>query len=332
MDILAQKEYDFLKTDERLGNNVHLLGFGGSIAYGTNLPTSDIDIRGFATRSAKDILTSRDFETVCNTATDTTIYSLDKLVSLLAECNPNCIELLGLKPEHYLFVDEIGQDLLDHKEIFLSKRCVNTFGGYANQQLYRLRQKLCHDMTQEEYNAHIARVIAGMQNHLEQSYGLPKDTIIIEAGSEGLTANIKEVKGVDANILYDIVNEVSNVIRTYNKNSIRNDKAIAHNKIAKHAMHLIRLYEMGIELLEKGEINTYREHDWEVLLSIRQGGMPWFDENGTPTDMLWKLIEVKENQFNKAKENTKLPDKPDYEQIDKLLMRINTKVVLDNKE
>ena len=328
-DILTQTEYDFLRTDKRLGKNIHLLGYGGSIAYGTNLPTSDVDIRGFATRSATDILTGRDFETICNNATDTTIYSFDKLVSLLAECNPNCIEILGLRPDHYLYVDEIGQYLLDHKEIFLSKRCINTFGGYANQQLYRLKQKLCHNMTTEDYNVHIAKVIAGMQDHLEKSHGLPKGTIVINAGSEGLTADIREIKGVDLNAFYDITNEVGNVIRIYNKNSVRNDKAIAHNKTAKHAMHLIRLYDMGIELLEKGEINTYREHDWEVLLSIRQGSMPWFDENGVPTDMLWKLIEVKENQFNKAKENTKLPDKPDYEKIDDLVTTINKKVVLE---
>lgn len=328
-DILTQTEYDFLRTDKRLGKNIHLLGYGGSIAYGTNLPTSDIDIRGFATRSATDILTGRDFETVCNNATDTTIYSFDKLVSLLAECNPNCIEILGLRPDHYLYIDEVGQYLLDHKEIFLSKRCINTFGGYANQQLYRLKQKLCHNMTTEDYNAHIAKVIAGMQDHLERSHGLPKGTIVINAGSEGLTADIREIKGVDLNAFYDITNEVGNVIRIYNKNSIRNEKAIAHNKTAKHAMHLIRLYEMGIELLEKGEINTYREHDWEVLLSIRNGGMPWFDENGVPTDMLWKLIEVKENRFNKAKENTKLPDKPDYEKIDDLVTTVNKKVVLE---
>ena len=328
-DIFTQTEYDFLKTDKRLGKNIHLLGYGGSIAYGTNLPTSDVDIRGFATRSATDILTGRDFETVCNDATDTTIYSFDKLVSLLAECNPNCIEILGLRPDHYLYIDEIGQYLLDHKEIFLSKRCVNTFGGYANQQLYRLKQKLCHNMTTEDYNAHIAKVIAGMQDHLEKSHSLPKGTIVINAGDEGLTADIREIKGVDLNAFYDITNEISNVIRTYNKNSIRNEKAIAHNKTAKHAMHLIRLYEMGIELLEKGEIHTYREHDWEVLLSIRQGGMPWFNENGVPTNMLWKLIEVKENQFNKAKENTKLPDKPDYEKIDDLVTTVNKKVVLE---
>ena len=49
-------DYDFLRK-EPLGENIILLGLGGSYAYGTNIETSDIDIRGIATHSAGDILT-----------------------------------------------------------------------------------------------------------------------------------------------------------------------------------------------------------------------------------------------------------------------------------
>ena len=37
-----------------------------------------------------------------NEETDTTIYSFNKIISLLKNTNPNIIEMLGLKPEHYL--------------------------------------------------------------------------------------------------------------------------------------------------------------------------------------------------------------------------------------
>ena len=111
-DLINTEEYDFLRTIPHLNNNIILLGLGGSHAYGTNITeeeakrlgtkASDIDIRGVATRSAEDILTGRDWEQSVNTATDTTIYSFDKLIKLLCSCNPNTIEILGLKPEHYL--------------------------------------------------------------------------------------------------------------------------------------------------------------------------------------------------------------------------------------
>lgn len=68
--LLKTKEYDFLKENPHLGNHIILLGLGGSRAYGTNTETSDIDIRGIALNSKRDILLGRDFETVVNTDTD----------------------------------------------------------------------------------------------------------------------------------------------------------------------------------------------------------------------------------------------------------------------
>ena len=44
--ILQREEYDFLRTNKHLGNNILFLTLGGSHAYGTNVEGSDIDIRG----------------------------------------------------------------------------------------------------------------------------------------------------------------------------------------------------------------------------------------------------------------------------------------------
>ena len=60
-ELLKSKEYDFLRDDPNLGDNVILLGYGGSYAYGTNNEDSDVDIRGIATNSSRNILTGRDF-------------------------------------------------------------------------------------------------------------------------------------------------------------------------------------------------------------------------------------------------------------------------------
>ena len=129
--LVDNKKYEFLKTNEHLGDNIILLGYGGSISYGTNIATSDTDIRGIAINSADEILLGTDFEQVVDVNTDTTIYSFNKMINLLSNSNPNTIEILGLKPEHYLKITDIGQKLLDMKEIFLSKIVVHSFGGYA---------------------------------------------------------------------------------------------------------------------------------------------------------------------------------------------------------
>ena len=45
---LKSDEYEFLREDKNLGNNIIILTLGGSHAYGTNNENSDLDIRGCA--------------------------------------------------------------------------------------------------------------------------------------------------------------------------------------------------------------------------------------------------------------------------------------------
>lgn len=75
---LKANEYDFLREDKNLGDNIILLALGGSHAYGMDKEGSDLDVRGIALNSKKDVLLGTDFEQVVNVDTDTTIYSFTK--------------------------------------------------------------------------------------------------------------------------------------------------------------------------------------------------------------------------------------------------------------
>lgn len=158
---LNSSEYDFLSTNSLLQDNIILLGYGGSIAYGTNLPTSDIDIRGAALRSPRDILLNQNFEQVIDNKTDTTIYSLEKFCSLLTSNNPNTLELLGLKPEHYLYIAPAARPILEHPQWFLTKKVQKSFGGYV----YAQKQRLMNGLGRKEkakfckYMMHIVRLL-----------------------------------------------------------------------------------------------------------------------------------------------------------------------------
>ena len=75
--LLQTSEYEFLRTNPYLGDHILLLTLGGSRAYGTNLPTSDVDIRGIASTPIDTICELKpDFEHVVETNTDTVIYSV----------------------------------------------------------------------------------------------------------------------------------------------------------------------------------------------------------------------------------------------------------------
>ena len=74
-EIIKAPEYDFLRTNDRLGNNIIFLTFGGSHAYGTNVEGSDIDIRGCALNSKSDLLGFSNFEQVVEEKTDILNYT-----------------------------------------------------------------------------------------------------------------------------------------------------------------------------------------------------------------------------------------------------------------
>ena len=48
LHILEGSQYDFLRENEHLGQNIMFLVLGGSHAIGTSRPESDVDVRGVA--------------------------------------------------------------------------------------------------------------------------------------------------------------------------------------------------------------------------------------------------------------------------------------------
>ena len=150
-ELMQSKAYDFLRTNPRLGDRIMLLGLGGSYAYGTNNENSDIDFRGVTLPLPSDLLGLTEFEQYEDGETDTVIYSFNKIVKLLLDCNPNTCEILGLDEEQYLIKSPLGQELVDNSSLFLSKRAARSFGGYAGAQLRRLQNAIARDsMPQKE--------------------------------------------------------------------------------------------------------------------------------------------------------------------------------------
>ena len=294
-ELVASPQYDFLRTNEHLGDRIMFLTLGGSHAYGTNVETSDVDIRGCAMNKPSDIVGLSNFEQFINTETDTTVYGFNKLITLLINCNPNTIEMLGCKPEHYIYMTDAGREMINNRKTFLSKRALHSFGGYANQQLNRLENAIARDaLAQAQKEEHIRRSMENSVKSFEDRY------TEFEAGSIKLYTDVSPREDLDREIFADIhlehfparqfnsmMNDLHNVLGTYEKLNHRNHKKDdAH--LNKHAMHLIRLYLMCIDILEKEEIITYRESDHDLLMNIRNG--VYMNEDHTYKPAFFELV------------------------------------------
>ncbi len=326
--LLQTTEYDFIRNNKRLGDRIMLLGVGGSYAYGTNNERSDIDFRGVTLQLSSDLIGLTEFEQYEDDKTDTVIYGFNKLVKLLLECNPNTCEILGLDDDQYLIKSRLGQELIDNSRIFLSKRAIKSFGGYADAQLRRLQNAIARDtLPQSDKEKHILKSVRNALDDFNRRYS-EKD-----AGSIKLYIDKAENPKLDTEIFVDadykhfplrdyteLWGTMRTVVRDYDKIGKRNKKK-DDSHLNKHAMHLIRLFMMAIDILERGEIITHRVNDLPVLLAIRRG--EYMLPDGTFSPEFYEMLEEYEKKLDEAAEGTQLPDHPDMPAVEAFVERVN---------
>lgn len=330
-EVIKNQEYDSLIRDKNLKNSLCFITFGGSHAYGTNIETSDIDIRGACLNSKEDLIGLSRFNQRESSETDTVIYGINRLVQLLLNCNPNCIELLGCKPESYIIYNDIGRELLSKeiRTLFLSKRAIITFGGYANQQLRKLENALARDVyTQEEKNRHIKGSMGNMIESFKEKYSSFEDgSLEILLDSDNPNQDLKmncSLKNYPIKDYLGIWSELKEIIRNYDKLGTRNNKKDDLH-LNKHMMHLCRLYLMVFDILEKGEINTYRDTDHNFLMEVRNG--KYRGDTGELLPEFREILDGYEKRLAYAKANTSLPEKPDYNKVSDWLISVNTRII-----
>lgn len=334
-ELMNRTEYDFLRNDPHLGRRIMLLGISGSHGYGTNREGSDIDFRGVALNRSSDILGLTTFEQFEDRTTDTVIFSFNKLIGLLLNCNPNTIEILGLDEDQYLICSELGKTLLKNKGLFLSKRAAASFGHYADAQLRRLQNAIARDtLSQEDRERHILSSAQHAMNDFKRRYGEcdygTAKMYVDHAITEGLDTEIyldMSFEHFPLRQYTDMMNTLHSVIKDYDKIGKRNHKK-DDNHLNKHAMHLVRLFMMGIDILEKAEIRTHRpESDLQLLRSIRNGD---FMEGSVLTPAFYEIVADYEKRFEEAEKKSDLPDNPDMDKIGRFVEMINRQATMED--
>ena len=131
-----------------------LTAYRGSIAHGMFVPNSDPDsiddkdimcvcippleyyfgLKTYGSRGTKE---NKFNEWDCVT------YEFKKFISLLIKSNPNVLGMLWLEEKHYIYRAPIIKELIERRDLFVSKQAYYSFAGYAKGQMHRMTHGAC---------------------------------------------------------------------------------------------------------------------------------------------------------------------------------------------
>ena len=142
-----------------------------------------------------------------------------------------------MSPEHYLYLSPVGQELLNHAHMFLSKKAVYSFGGYAHQQLRRMSNLSVRLVGQSEREHHILNSIKNAYvTFPERYFDFSEDNIRLYIDKSDQEEYDTEIF-MDINLRHyplrdykSMWSEMNNIVKDYSKIGKRNKHAIEHEK------------------------------------------------------------------------------------------------------
>jgi len=360
---LIRFKYNTMTLSElKKSGNIIFECIGGSRAYGLDTANSDTDIRGVFVLP-KSMYYSLDYIDQINDETnDTVYYELQKFISLCSKNNPNILELLNVSEDCVLQKDPLF-DLIK-LETFLSKQCEKSFANYAFTQIKKARgleKKIVNPMEEQRksvlafcfiYNGRtsiplqtfltekgIKQEHCGITNipHLKDCHNLYHDENIPYKGiMKSENANELALSSIpkgekSIGLLFFNTNSYSSYCKKYKeywnwvkkRNEERYKTTISHGKNydSKNMMHTFRLLRMAKEIATEQTIHVKRK-DREFLLDVKHGKFEYDELVTWATELKTEL----ETMYIKSS----LPERPNLETINELLVAIRTKFYQKN--
>lgn len=261
--------------------NPDFLAESGSRLYGTSVPTSDRDLRGFTLPPYEYLIGLANFDSQEMVDADHKIYSLKRFLELVLRGDPQCTELLFVKEEHILECSNTGKRVMALKPHLLSNAIYNRIMGYS-----------------------IAEWRKAMAVRIESTFkGKDKKNIFNDI--RNLWRPDKET--MDAIIsLLDEFDEKELVPSTAGLGKKRRKDVADFGYCRKSAAHSIRLLTQLIELMQTKSI-IFPRPNAKMLLDIRNGKFS--------KEELEEIHEEFETKAKEAREKSLLKDKPDSEVV-----------------
>ena len=263
----------------------------GSRAQGLETPESDEDSRGVCIPEKRHLLGLSHFEQWESPGGDHVVYALAKFARLALAGNPNLLEVLWTEAPDILHCDDSGERLRAGRALFSSRRAGERFLGYAEEQETRL----------ERHRRWIAAPPAGPP--APESFGA---TMV---GGRARFPHADAQRGFDAALKH------WNHYETWRaeRNPARAGLEQRFGYDTKHAMHLLRLLEMGAELVEGGAL-LVRRPDAQWLRGVRAGSLSYED--------LRAAVAERKQRLHDALERSALPLEPDADAAEALVIEI----------
>ncbi len=271
--------------------------YAGSRLYGTACEDSDWDERGVCLMPPEALLGLTEFESyqVNTKDRDIAIYGLTKFFKMCIQANPNIFDVLCAPPETWQMDTGYWWEIYNNRQVFYSNRVRHTFNGYARQQLSRLQ-------------GHFRWLTNPPSAKPElESYGgrLEKDG---KGGQRAVFDNDRETYERDLRDWYSYQKWLNE------RNPERAKKEIKYGYDLKHAAHTVRPMLKVITFLETGEYNpVLTERERNIILPILNGAWPYEELEA------W----VKHYDREIKLMPSCLPEQPDFEKAQELLMELN---------
>lgn len=296
-----------------------LTAYRGSIAHNMYVPKNDpnhiddIDIMGVVvgvpeTYFGLDEWGSRGTKEAWQGHYDCVWYEIRKMFSMLLQGNPNVMSLLWLRPQDYLYLNEVGDRIVANRRLFVGKHVYESFAGYASAQLLKMESR--DPASVREYLGVTFELKVRGIHPTDQNYVKPEECVADmtdckDWSSEKLLQRLKHFQKKGENLGY--------------LGDKRKKLVLQHGYDAKNAAHCIRLLRMAKEFLATGEMQVYRTSDAAELLDIKAGR--------------WTIDQIHEHatqlfaEVKAARDASNLPDGPDRAGAEALLVDIVREVL-----
>lgn len=110
----------------------------GSQSYGTATTTSDVDHKGVYIQSTDELI-SFGYKEQIEPTKDECYWEVRRFLQLLQSANPTVLELLYSPQDCILISSPAFELIVKHRDKFLTKKCLHSFGGYAIQQIKKAK-------------------------------------------------------------------------------------------------------------------------------------------------------------------------------------------------